>query len=120
MAGAMSDHVIEALIERVDLPEGVLLARQLGDAERGVEALLLREGETLKAWHNACPHAGRRLDYAPGRFLMAGGKLVCAAHGAQFELADGRCVDGPGRGGGLTPIEVSPSPEGWRVRWTSP
>ena len=115
----MGQDVSEVLIPQAELPEGELLARVLecGDARAAV--LLLRRGDALKAWHNACPHAGRRLDYAPGKFLLHEGKLVCAAHGAQFELDGGRCVDGPGRGGGLAPLEISPVPGAWIVRWAS-
>lgn len=68
--------------------------------------VLLREGEVLKAWLNICPHAGRRLDWAPGKFLVDKGRLVCAAHGASFELGRGECVAGPCRGASLTPVQV--------------
>lgn len=63
----------------------------------------------VRAWLNVCPHAGRRLDWAPGQFLKSkDGLLVCAAHGASFELAGGGCVGGPCRGASLraVPVEV--------------
>ena len=61
----------------------------------------------VRAWFNVCPHAGRRLDWAPGRFLVSGeGLLVCAAHGASFELARGGCVAGPCRGESLRAVAV--------------
>jgi len=77
-----------------------------GDAE---SLILHREGEQVRAWLNICPHAGRRLDWAPGQFLKSrDGLLVCAAHGASFELAHGECVAGPCRGEALraVPVEV--------------
>ena len=110
-------NVSEVLILEAELPDGELLARVLECGDARAEVLLLRRGNALKAWHNACPHAGRRLDYAPGKFLFQDGKLVCAAHGAQFELEGGRCIDGPGRGGGLAPLDVSPASDAWVVRW---
>lgn len=120
MDGAPVSHVIEALIPPGNLPENQLEARTLGPPEAAIEALLLLVGGQLKAWHNACPHAGRRLDYAPGRFLVKDGRLICAAHGAQFELNEGRCIDGPGRGGRLATLEVEELPDGgWRVSWAS-
>lgn len=115
----MVQDVIEVLIPETELADGELLPRVLDAAGATAEVLLLRRGNTLKAWRNACPHAGRRLDYAPGKLLLQDGRLVCAAHGAQFELDGGRCVDGPGRGGGLAPLEVSPVPGAWIVRWRS-
>lgn len=76
-----------------------------GDAE---SIILYREGDQVRAWLNVCPHAGRRLDWAPGQFLKsAQGHLVCAAHGAAFELEHGDCVSGPCRGDRLRQVPVA-------------
>lgn len=75
-----------------------------GDAE---SLIVHRDGDAVRAWLNICPHAGRRLDWAPGRFLLSQqGWLVCAAHGASFELARGECVAGPCRGESLRAVAV--------------
>ncbi|HMM24026.1 Rieske (2Fe-2S) protein [Pseudoxanthomonas mexicana] len=75
-----------------------------GDAE---SLVLYRLGEEVRAWLNVCPHAGRRLDWAPGQFLKSkDGHLVCAAHGASFELDRGDCVAGPCRGDALRAVQV--------------
>lgn len=71
--------------------------------------VLYRDGDRVRGWLNICPHAGRRLDWAPGQFLKSGaGDLVCAAHGASFSLVDGSCVAGPCKGDRLrtVPLEV--------------
>ena len=69
--------------------------------------ILHRDGATVRAWLNVCPHAGRRLDWAPGQFLRSkDGLLVCAVHGASFELQRGECVAGPCRGDSLKPVAV--------------
>lgn len=91
------------------LPDGgvtALEARVDGEAE---SLIVHRQGGAVRAWLNVCPHAGRRLDWAPGEFLRAkNGDLVCAVHGATFELAHGNCVAGPCRGDHLrvVPVEV--------------
>jgi nitrite reductase/ring-hydroxylating ferredoxin subunit len=85
-----------------DIPVDGAHAVEAGD----LAVLLTRVGGTVRAFHNVCPHAGRRLDWSPGRFLIEDGRIVCAAHGAMFDRADGRCVAGPARGGGLTPVAV--------------
>ncbi len=73
-----------------------------------VENLIVaREGCGVRAYLNVCPHAGRRLDWAPGRFLLKGGILVCAVHGSSFRIGDGRCVGGPGRGDCLRAVPVT-------------
>jgi nitrite reductase/ring-hydroxylating ferredoxin subunit len=75
-----------------------------GDAE---SLILHRRGDVVRAWFNICPHAGRRLDWAPGQFLKSKeGTLVCAAHGASFELDHGVCVGGPCRGESLRAVAV--------------
>ena len=90
-------------IERGGLVE--IEASIRGDAE---SLVVHRDaGDGVRAWFNVCPHAGRRLDWAPGRFLVSGdGLLVCAAHGASFELARGECVAGPCRGESLRAVAV--------------
>jgi nitrite reductase/ring-hydroxylating ferredoxin subunit len=78
--------------------------------EGDVESLILiRQGAQVRAWMNVCPHAGRRMDYAPGQFLLTRDQqLVCAVHGATFRLDDGGCTGGPCRGQSLlaVPVEV--------------
>ena len=75
-----------------------------GDAE---SLILYRDGQQVRAWLNVCPHAGRRLDWAPGKFLKSKeGHLVCAAHGASFELVNGDCIAGPCRGDSLRRVAV--------------
>lgn len=76
-----------------------------GDAE---SLILHRDGAgRVRAWLNVCPHAGRRLDWAPGQFLRSkDGLLVCAVHGASFELQRGECVAGPCRGEALREVAV--------------
>lgn len=103
------------LIDVGAVPEDRLTALETTLDGAPASLLALRHGDRLQVWHNACPHAGRRLDYAPGRFLMQDGRLVCAAHGAQFRLDDGRCVEGPGRGGGLAALVVTRVADGWWV-----
>ena len=65
---------------------------------------LLRSGERVAAFENECPHAARRLDWAPGRFLVEDGLLICAAHGAMFAIPGGECVSGPCRGESLQAV----------------
>lgn len=74
-----------------------------------VESLILYRDPAgaVRAWLNVCPHAGRRLDFAPGKFLRSKtGELVCAVHGATFELAHGDCIAGPCRGDCLRAVPV--------------
>lgn len=61
----------------------------------------------VRAYHNSCPHQGRALNWAPDEFLFdAGGWLVCPHHGACFDLASGRCEQGPCSGARLQAVPV--------------
>jgi nitrite reductase/ring-hydroxylating ferredoxin subunit len=106
MAMADREDVSASLSPASALPEGGFLeveARIDGEYE---SIILHRVGDEWRAWLNVCPHAGRRLDYLPGKFLMDKGLLVCAAHGAQFRTTDGECVAGPCRGAHLRAVPV--------------
>lgn len=106
------ESVSSALIRKLDLQDGAITAV---DAEIGGEMesiIVRRRGHELAAWLNICPHAGRRLDYAPGKFLLSHGQLVCAAHGATFDLGDGRCVAGPCLGASLRAVSASIGDDG--------
>ena len=99
---------VRSLLALNDLPDGGLLEVE-ADLDGVAESLILyRDGDDVRAWLNICPHAGRRLDWAAGKFLLSkDGLLVCAAHGASFELREGVCVAGPCRGESLRAVAVS-------------
>lgn len=98
------------------LPDGGLLEVE-AEVDGTAESLILyRDGDSVRAWLNICPHAGRRLDWAPGKFLLSkDGLLVCAAHGASFELREGACVAGPCRGDSLRAVAVDVVEGGVRI-----
>lgn len=57
--------------------------------------LLVRAGDRLRAYVNACPHQYLPLDYRGPRILSAdGARLMCTGHGAQFDAATGAPVSG--------------------------
>jgi nitrite reductase/ring-hydroxylating ferredoxin subunit len=98
---------VASLIALSALPDGLPSALE-AEVDGTAESLIVhRSGDRVRAWLNICPHAGRRLDWAPGRFLLSkAGQLVCAAHGATFELGAGECVAGPCRGQSLRAVPV--------------
>jgi len=74
---------------------------------RPFPAFAVRVDGTVRAYVNACAHQGLELDWNPCHFFDREAQhLVCEAHGAVYEPADGRCVDGPCRGKGLVSLRV--------------
>ncbi len=68
---------------------------------------IVRRGQQVKGYLNVCPHIGAELNAAPHAFLDADRRhILCAVHGALFEIEDGRCIAGPCEGQALTPVEV--------------
>ena len=105
---ALTQGPAAALLEVDRIPAGGFAeAEAVVDGE--AESLILhRDADgAVRAWLNVCPHAGRRLDWAPGQFLASKeGLLVCAGHGASFETAGGVCEAGPCRGEALRAVAV--------------
>ncbi len=72
------------------------------------EIFVVREGARVFGYVNSCPHLGTPLDWQGDRFIsLDNGLLMCATHGALFEIADGRCVAGPCKGQRLRGVSVS-------------
>jgi len=101
----------QALCRLDEIPDGGATAVDAMLADSGADPelsslILLRRGEQVRGYLNICPHTGRRLDYAPGKFLLKNDTLICAVHGATFNQADGLCIAGPCRGEHLREIAV--------------
>ncbi len=79
----------------------------IGSGEWPLKGFVVRQGDRLYAYVNRCPHAGHPLNWRPDAFLAPGNKLlVCASHGALFDVANGNCVAGPCVGASLTPLAL--------------
>lgn len=104
MRNSLNDQLLALFDSLVDGEIHELQAIVDGDPE---SLLLLRDGDAVRGWLNICPHAGRRLDWSPGKFLRSkAGDLVCAVHGATFELGRGECIAGPCRGASLRAVAL--------------
>ena len=107
MTAIADSGALAPLAELAQIEDGGFLEVE-AEVEGDAESLILhRTGDAVRAWLNVCPHGGRRLDWAPGKFLRnRDGQLVCAVHGATFELEQGECIAGPCRGAALRAVAV--------------
>jgi len=94
-----------ALCRLDEIPDGAAKGFALAD---GRDIFVVRAGGRVFGYVNSCPHQGTPLDWTPDRFICAeSGLILCATHGARFEVADGRCVAGPCAGDRLEPVAVA-------------
>jgi len=89
-----------------DLPNGA--ARGFDPRDDGEDPLfVVRHGDELYAYRDRCPHEGARLPWQRDRYLNRdGSRIICYAHGAEFDIASGRCLLGPCLGQTLEPVRL--------------
>ena len=89
-----------------ELAEGT--SRGFDPTATGRDTLFVVRRGGLHAYRNACPHwGGTSLAWRKDAFLNANAtRIVCAAHGAQFEIATGACTLGPCMGEALTRVRL--------------
>lgn len=69
----------------------------------------VRRAGAVHVYADSCPHHGTPLAWRRHAYLNAAGdRIVCSAHGAQFEIETGICVLGPCLGDQLMPVP-------WRI-----
>ena len=96
-----------------ELTDGEAKGFPVPSAEHDV--FVYRQGSSVRAFVNSCPHQGTPLDWMPHRFIAPDGEhFLCATHGALFRIEDGVCIAGPCMGDRLRPVPVLVS-EGWVV-----
>ncbi len=90
-----------------ELPDPGAKGFTMGEGEWPLRGFVVRQGETIRAYVNHCPHAGFPLNWSPNQFLAPNGSLIlCVMHGALFEIENGHCVSGPCDGNGLRALPV--------------
>ena len=82
-----------------DLGDGE--ARGFGPfADTRAKIVVVRRGERIFGYWDACPHYGDTpMAWRTDAYLNAAGdRIVCASHGAEFEIETGLCVHGAALG----------------------
>lgn len=83
-------------------------ARGFGPAGSARDTLFVVRRGGLFAYRNSCPHwPDTSLPWRKDAYLDAqASRIVCSAHGAQFEIASGLCLIGPCMGASLTRVAL--------------
>ena len=104
------------LAHRDDVADGQAVMRAWppeGDAPSQFAYLMLRSGDTIRAYVNRCAHFGVplaqkqvHLIYQPHR------RITCKVHYAHYDWDDRHCLGGECAGTGLLPVPVSVDADG--------
>src|SRR5579883_696482 len=90
-------------------------ARAFGPFDGGrTKAFVVCKGEHIHAYWDACPHYGDTpMAWRTDAYLNAAGdRIVCASHGAEFEIETGRCLLGAALGKSLRPAPIEATANG--------
>jgi nitrite reductase/ring-hydroxylating ferredoxin subunit len=84
-----------------------------GDGRPSV--FVVKKDSALFAYRDLCPHYGTtQLPWKKDEYLDKSGEvIVCAAHGARFEVKSGKCISGPCLGQSLTAVMLHVSNDGY-------
>jgi len=79
----------------------------IGSGDWPFKGFVVRKGDAVHAYQNFCMHAGHPLNWKANAFLTGDrSQIICASHGAIYEIESGECVAGPCPGKRLRPVEV--------------
>lgn len=61
-----------------------------------LELFIVKKDSQIAVYENSCPHTQGPLDWTPDQFLdLDNNYIMCANHGALFEINNGLCIYGP-------------------------
>lgn len=80
---------------------------QIGEGDWPFRGFVVREGDKVYAYQNYCAHVGHQLNWMPDGFLTKDrSSIICASHGAQYEIDTGLCFRGPCIGKSLRSVDL--------------
>jgi nitrite reductase/ring-hydroxylating ferredoxin subunit len=106
MAGGNEIRIVVCRFDELEPAEA--RGFDIGGEEASRSGFVVREGGSIFAYLNVCPHAGHRLNWKPHAFLTRQrDRIMCSVHGAIFDISTGVCIEGPCPGRALTPLRVA-------------
>ncbi len=80
---------------------------EIGEGDWPFRGFVVRTGQKVYAYQNICAHVGHPLNWMPDGFLTKDDKaIICASHGAQYEIDTGLCFSGPCVGKSLRAVDI--------------
>ena len=103
-----SADLAEIVVGRIDeLDDPGCREFSIGGGDWPFNGFVVRQGPRVFAYQNYCMHAGHPLNWKPDSFLTKDGeRIICASHGALYDIESGVCVAGPCPGKELRSVPV--------------
>jgi len=80
---------------------------EIGEGDWPFRGFVVRQGDGVYAYQNFCAHVGHPLNWSPNAFLTKDKTaIICASHGATYQIDTGYCFAGPGSGGSLRKVDA--------------
>jgi len=80
----------------------------IGEGDWPFRGFVVRQGDDVFAYQNVCSHVGHPLNWSAHRFLTKDrSAIICASHGATYDIKTGKCIAGPAKGRSLRAVEVA-------------
>lgn len=99
----MPQEIILANLNEIDDPGCKGLSIEHDGAK--LDLFVVKKDSQVSVFKNSCPHTQGPLDWSPDQFLdLENQYIMCANHGALFEIDTGLCIYGPCKKQSLTAI----------------
>ena len=104
----MTDRAEVAVGAFADLDDPGCREFSIGHGDWPFRGFVVRQGDKVFAYQNFCMHAGHPLNWKPDNFLTKDSSaIICASHGALYDVATGECFAGPCSGRSLRRVDVA-------------
>ena len=104
----MQNERAEVAVGRIDeLPDPGCREFEIGSGDWPFRGFVVRQGDEVYAYQNFCMHVGHPLNWMPDGFLTKDREaIICASHGALYEIDTGLCFRGPCAGKSLRKVDL--------------
>lgn len=105
----MSDADVEIVVGPLDdIEDPGCREFEIGEGDWPFRGFVVRQGDGVFAYQNVCVHVGHPLNWSAEKFLTKDKTaIICASHGATYDIETGQCFAGPGSGKALRKVSVS-------------
>ena len=97
-------HDVEIMVGQLnELDDPGCREFSIGEGDWPFRGFVIRKDDEVFAYQNFCAHVGHPLNWSPNKFLTKDKTaIICASHGATYEIETGDCFAWPSIRKGIT------------------